>query len=226
MAKGNWKPQLKSGAAFDEVISGIQKCIRRRMEREALVLAQEMFDNGYHGAVGRRLMLIACEDIGMVNTEVVAQVHSLCTGYLVAKKESPSGKVEPLALYMAIMLLARSPKNRECDAAQILTVARMKAGADSAAQVISENEGVIVDSHTQRGRVHLEKQAEETGQPYEDVAMREFLTVGARLIPHVEVNGDPWGRQVLEMYGLKYEAPESESDGPHTEGSDEPPHTR
>ena len=136
MAKGAWRPQLKSGAEFSEVLSGIQKMIRRGMEREALVLAQEMFENGYHGAVARRLMIVACEDIGLANPEVVAQVHALCTGYLVSKKESPSGRVEPLALYMSILLLARSCKNRECDSAQITTIARMKAGTDSAAKVM------------------------------------------------------------------------------------------
>src|SRR5713101_2392824 len=139
MAKGGWKPQLKSGVPYDEVISGLQKMIRRGKEREALILAQEMFDNGYHAAVARRLMIIACEDISLANPEVVSQVYSLCMGYLIAKKDSPSGRVEPLALYMSIILLARSPKNRECDDAQIVTMARIKAGKDSAAKVISEN---------------------------------------------------------------------------------------
>jgi replication-associated recombination protein RarA len=194
MATGNWKPQLKSGVPYDQVISGLQKMIRRGKEREALILAQELFDNGYHAAVARRLMIVACEDTALANPEVVAQVYSLCVGYLIAKKDSPSGKVEPLALYMAIILLARSPKNREADSAQIVTIARMKAGKDSAAKVISENEALIVDQHTERGRARLTSQAVEAHQPYEEVAMREFLTVGTQLIPHVEVNGDPWGR--------------------------------
>src|SRR5713101_4003587 len=104
MAKGGWKPQLKSGTEFSEVLSGLQKMIRRGKEREALILAQELFDNGFHAAVARRLFIIAAEDISLANPEVVAQVYSLCVGYLIAKKDSPSGKVEPLALYMAIIL--------------------------------------------------------------------------------------------------------------------------
>src|SRR5712692_4232769 len=145
MTKGNWKPQLKSGTPYDEVISGLQKMIRRGKEREALILAQELFDNGFHAAVARRLFIIAAEDISLANPEVVAQVYSLCVGYLIAKKDSPSGKVEPLALYMAIILLARSPKNREADSAQIVTIARMKAGQDSAAKVIAENAEATLD---------------------------------------------------------------------------------
>jgi hypothetical protein len=214
MVKGGWKPQLKSGVPYDEVISGLQKLIRRGKEREALILAQELFDNGFHGAVARRLMIIATEDIGLANPEVVAQVYALCTGYLVSKKESPSGRVEPLALYMSTLMLARSEKNRECDSAQIVILARMKAGQDSAARVIRENEAVIVDQHTQRGQARLASQAAETLQTYEDAAMREFLTVGAQLTPHVEVNGNPWSREVWEMYGLKYQGPDNDHKSP------------
>jgi putative ATPase len=128
MAKGNWKPQLKSGAAYDEVISGLQKMIRRSEERAALILAQELFDNGFHAAAARRILIIAAEDVGLANPAVVSQVYSLCTGYLIAKKESTSGRVEPLALYMAIILLCRSEKNRECDNSQITILHKMKTG--------------------------------------------------------------------------------------------------
>jgi hypothetical protein len=212
MAKGNWRPQLRSGIAYDEVVSGLQKMIRRGKEREALILAQEMFDNNYHAAVARRLLIIACEDVGLANPAVVSQVYTLCTGYLIAKKESPSGRVEPLALIMSIIMLARSPKNRECDDAQIVTLARMKAGQDSAAQVISENEDVVVDCHTERGRARLRACAEAQSEAYEDVAMREFLTVGTQLVPHVLVAGNPWGREAREMYGLPHEEPKDKSE--------------
>ena len=186
--------------------------IRRSREREALILAQELFDNGFHAAVARRCMIIAAEDIGLASPAAVSQVYSLCTGYLIAKKDSPSGRVEPVALYMAIIMLARSPKNRECDDAQIVTIARVKAGDDSAAKVINENEDVVVDCHTERGKARLAAQAAETLQPYEDLAIREFLTVGAQLIPHVAVNGNPWGREAREMYGLPYERTDSEGE--------------
>ena len=212
MTKAGWKPQLKSGTAYDEVISGLQKMIRRDKEREALVLAQELFDNGFHVAVARRLMIIAAEDIGLANPMGVAQVYGLCTGYIVAKKESPSGRVEPLALIMSIILLARSAKNRECDDAQIVTIARMKTGTDSAAKVISQNQEVIVDQHTQRGKARLSSLAGESLETYENVAMREFLTVGTQLVPHVEVGSNPWGREVREMYGLKYQMPDTNND--------------
>jgi replication-associated recombination protein RarA len=218
MSKGYWKPQMKSGSPYDEVNSGIQKMLRRGKEREALILAQEMFDSGFHSAMARRLMVIACEDIGLAHPALVAQVHALCTGFLLAKKDSPSGRVEPLPLIMAIILLARSPKNREVDDSQIVTIARLKAGKDSAAKVISENEEVIRDCHTEHGKSRLAAQAAETGQSYEYLAMREFLTIGAQLAPHVGVNGNPWGREARGIYGLPPEEPSEESKGPKGEG--------
>jgi hypothetical protein len=210
--KSYWRPQLKSGAAYDEVNSGLQKMIRRGKEREALILAQEMFDSGFHAAVARRLMIIACEDIGLANPQLVSQVNMLCAGYLLAKKDCPSGRVEPLPLIMSIIMLARSPKNRECDDAQIVTIDRVKSGKDSAAEVISENEELIVDCHTERGKSRLSAQAAETRQPFADLATREFLTVGAQLTPHVEVNGNLWGREVREMYGLQYGEPDDDNE--------------
>ena len=46
MTKGSWKPQMKSGVARDECVSALQKMLRSSKEHEALVIAQELFDNG------------------------------------------------------------------------------------------------------------------------------------------------------------------------------------
>jgi hypothetical protein len=54
--------------------------------------------------------------------------------------------------------------------------------------------------------------------------MREFLTIGTQLIPHKEVNGNPWGREVRAMYGLKYEQPGSDTRAKQLEaGTDDLP---
>ena len=62
-----FKPKTLSGVPYDECISGIQKMIRRGKEREALILARELCASGYPAAVARRLMIIACEDIGLAS---------------------------------------------------------------------------------------------------------------------------------------------------------------
>jgi hypothetical protein len=45
----------------------------------------------------------------------------------------------------------------------------------------SPNEEVIRDCHTERRKSRLAAQAAETGQSYEDLAMREFLTIRTQL---------------------------------------------
>lgn len=204
MAKGLWKPQMKSGTDFAEIMSGLQKTIRRGMEREALVLAWEMFESNYHAAIARRLQIVVVEDIGLANPQLVAQVHTLCTCYLLVKKEVKR-PVEPLALIQCIIMMCRSPKNRECDDAQIVVDHAIKSGKTSAAKVIEEHETFIADRHTDRGRARLRKQATESGKSYEEVATEEFLTIGAQLCPLVEINNNPWGREVREIFGLDYD---------------------
>ena len=150
-----WPPyelRTKTELPYDEVISGLQKMIRRSKEREALVLAQELFDSGYNSAVARRLMIIAPEDIGLANPQAVATATTLCEGYLALNDKRAKGRppVEPIALYMAVMILCRSPKNRETDNAQIAIFEAMKANEISAKQVIEENEAVIGQAYGQR----------------------------------------------------------------------------
>ena len=202
---GPFHPKTNCGVPYDELISGIQKMIRRGKEKEALVLAQELFASGYPAAVARRLMIIACEDIGLANPPVVAQVYTLCMGYLALKKDARAGSdPEPLALYMAIMLLARSPKNRECDDAQIWILKALADKLISPQQVVDENP-IIADKHTDRGKARLRNLAVARGTTYQQEADREFLEEGSLLYPHVQVDGNRWGREVAVMYNYDYE---------------------
>jgi replication-associated recombination protein RarA len=203
---GPYEIRTKTGLPYDEVISGLQKMIRRGKEREALVLAQELFDSRYNSAVARRLMIIAPEDIGLANPQAVATATTLCEGYLTLNDKRGKGKppVEPIALYMAIMILCRSPKNRETDNAQIAIFEAMKANEISAKQVIDENEAVIVDRHTDRGKERLKLLAAANGTTYEQEAMKEFLTVGAKLEPQSETGGDRWAKEVMRIYSCQF----------------------
>jgi len=150
-----FKPKTLSGVPYDECISGLQKMIRRGKEKEALILMQELCSSGYPSAVARRLMIIAVEDIGLANPEVVAQVYTLCKGYLVLKKAMGANRdPEPLAIYMSVMLLARSPKNRETDDAQIWVLAAREKKLVDIQKVIDDNP-CIPDRHTDSGKTRL-----------------------------------------------------------------------
>jgi replication-associated recombination protein RarA len=201
-----YKPKLKDDIPYDQVVSALQKMIRRDMERGALVLGETLFENNFGGALARRLMSIAAEDIGLANPQLVAQVYALCAGWTIAKKESKGGHGEFLALAMCIILLCRSPKNREVDDAIVVTNRRMKEGLDSASKVIADHRELCVDSHTDEGKVMLRQKAAANATKYEDEAWRQFYTEGALLRGHVEVNGNPWGREAANLYGFDYRA--------------------
>lgn len=201
-----YKPQLKDGTPYDQVVSGLQKMVRRGMEREALVMGETLFENNFGGALARRLMSIAVEDIGLANPQLVAQVYSVCSGWIIAKKESKGAYSEFLALAMCIILLCRSPKNREVDDAIVVTCRQMKDGLDSAAKVIADHRDLCVDSHTDEGKAQLRQKAAANGTTFEDEAWKQFYTEGALLRPHIEVNGNPWGREAAKLYGFNYEA--------------------
>jgi len=200
-----FKPKTLSGVPYDECISGLQKMIRRGKEKEALILMQELCSSGYPSAVARRLMIIAAEDIGLANPPVVAQVYTLCMGYLVLKKDMGANRdPEPLALYMSVMMLARSPKNRETDDAQIWMLAAREKKLVDVNKVIDDNP-CIPDRHTDSGKTRLRNLAVARGTTYTEEADREFLEEGSLLYPHVQVEGNKWGRLVGEMFHYDYE---------------------
>ena len=200
-----YKPVLKSGIPYDQVVSGLQKMIRRGKEKEAMILGLTLFNEGYNVALARRLMAIAAEDIGLANPSLVAQVHSIASAFIIGKKESKSGFVEWNPLGLLIMLMCRSPKNREVDDAWVVLTDKLKSGEESAAKVISENYSLCVDGHTDEGKANLRKLAEANCSSYEEESWKKFLTEGALLSPHVEIENNPWGRQVCQLKGLDYE---------------------
>ena len=196
-----FKPKTLSGVPYDECISGLQKMIRRGKEKEALILMQELCSSGYPSAVARRLMIIAPEDIGIANPALVAQVTTLCMGYLYLNEKRDKGRppIEPIALYMATILLCRSPKNRETDNAQIVFGCGFNNDKYSAKKVLEDNPA-IADRHTDRGKQRLRNLSVARGTTYEYEAWREFLTEGTLLYPHEVEGGNIYAREMEGMF--------------------------
>jgi replication-associated recombination protein RarA len=126
--------------------------IRRGKEKETLILGLTSFDEGYNVALARRLMAIAAEDIRLANPPLVRQVHAVASAFIIGKKENKSGFVEWNPLGLLIMLMCRSPKNREVDDAWIVLTDKLKSGEESAGKVISENYSAVVDGYTDEGK--------------------------------------------------------------------------
>jgi hypothetical protein len=203
---GDYVIVLKDGTPFDEVISGLQKSVRRGLEREALVFALALFNSGFGKALARRLALIAAEDVGLAAPDVVAQVCTLSTTWLLLKKESSKNQPESLPLMMAVMLMCRSPKNREVDDACVIIQETLHRGIGIAAStIIRDKEDLIVDSHTRRGKERLRKTAQERGVPQLQLAWEEFYENGAILRPLKQINGNSWGHEAYKLFGLNYD---------------------
>src|SRR3989304_5569622 len=66
-----------SNFPLDEVISAIQKSIRRGEEKEAIYWTYEVVDSGMWRYLFRRLSIIACEDVGLADSWAIVVVDAI-----------------------------------------------------------------------------------------------------------------------------------------------------
>ena len=70
-----WK--TVGGYDFYEVLSAMQKTLRRGLEKEALFWATELSLSNYAPHAWTRFLIIASEDVGMADPYVCVQIRSL-----------------------------------------------------------------------------------------------------------------------------------------------------
>jgi replication-associated recombination protein RarA len=210
-AKGNWKTERKkagyqnqqSGSdnpttvfGYDkgEVISALQKAIRRGHEAEALYWAHELLDSNETYRMWRRLVVIAAEDVGLADPDMTAKIMTM-------KQAHDFGR-ESNILFQAVMMLCRAPKNREADDASYLYFLRRKKGW----RIPIPPEAV--DGHTRRGRSQLYRMAEQSQTTWEDMWNREFYFDVALLDKYVEVEtagvAELYRRELMKQVGLPF----------------------
>jgi len=102
-----------------EVMSALQKSIRRGIEEQALFWATEMFMSQYVDMAWSRLLIIASEDVGIADSNVVVQVKTLHDLYAAHKKAKKEGGEDKLWFIHAVLILVRAPKTRTVDHALI-----------------------------------------------------------------------------------------------------------
>lgn len=102
------------GFAADEVISALQKCIRRGMTDNAVLLAWEMYATSpeLEDKLWSRLCVIAVEDIGMGNAQAPVLVETLYQQH--RRYDRPTGDRFLFAVH-AVRALCASPKDRTSD---------------------------------------------------------------------------------------------------------------
>lgn len=123
-----------------EVMSALQKSIRRGLEEQALFWTTEMYMSGYVDMAWTRLLTIASEDVGIADSNVVVQIKTLHDLY----KEHKKGGEAKLFFVHAVLILVRAPKTRTVDHA-LITYFEGK-------RVPVEIPDYALDVHTSRGR--------------------------------------------------------------------------
>ncbi len=147
-AKGrsnNVELRTEGGYPLDECISALQKCIRRGLIEDAMFWAVEV-ETRYPDYLWRRLLVIANEDIGLANPEVLVLIPALATTYTLLRKASKSTS-ERLCLANAILALCRSEKSRAADDLQTVIYQRR---AQKRWKLNVPD--FALDKHTRRGR--------------------------------------------------------------------------
>ncbi len=103
----------KNGYPLDEVVSALQKSIRRGREEDAAYWALELVDSGMGKYLWRRLLTIAAEDIGIGSPEILPLVAA---GWVGTKELTRAWDDMSLEFLGTILLaMCRAAKSREGD---------------------------------------------------------------------------------------------------------------
>ncbi|WP_194205637.1 hypothetical protein [Superficieibacter sp. 1612_C1] len=183
MAYNIWS-ELKTKNDFpaDEIISALQKSIRRGLVEDACRFAYELYITSplLLDKLWRRLLAISVEDIGFGNLDAAGLVQNLCE----MRKNFPyDDGDQPIFFIHAIRVLCSSEKDRSSDLLKNIII---KSVAMGELPVIPD---IALDKHTRRG-----------------VAMGRdslhFLNEASTVIPQLKVDNDYKARYVklLETY--------------------------
>lgn len=196
----------KGGYPMDEVVSSLQKSIRRGLEFEAGFWALELIDSGYWRYLMDRLQTIACEDIGLANPMAVVVVNGVRQGIEVKLQEAERrGKkwmsVPTEQIGFLILYLCRSPKSRMADDFIWYIGKKRKEGKRLE---IPEH---ALDEHCKRGREKIKEAAREKGITITRAGEEEFYQ-NAGLLEGGDnaekIGGHNWSRDLFEEMGIPY----------------------
>lgn len=167
-----------NGYEFGEAASAIQKCVRAGLEFEALYFALELAEAGYDNYVWKRLSIMAVEDVGIADPNVIAIVNA-CRETWMAYRKVEKGKArlpETNIMAHAIVTMCRAKKSRECDDLAYLMELKRKQGLKL------EMSGWIIDGHTGQGKARLRALAKQNGTTFMYEWCKEFYEDVGRLV--------------------------------------------
>ena len=186
MAKKMYDPWSKittrNGYAGDEVISALQKSIRRGLEEQACMFAYELYISSpqLEEKLWRRLLTISVEDIGMGNSMASVVVNNL---YQMSREFDYADGDRPIYFIHAIRYMCQSEKDRSSDLLKNICIKSFAMGK------LPEIPDYALDKHTQRGQAMGRDSF-------------HFLNEASRVYPQKEIDNDYKERyaKILEEY--------------------------
>lgn len=174
--------KTRNGFAADEIISSLQKSIRRSKVEEACEFAYELYISSPQllDKLWRRLLTISVEDIGFGNLNASVYVNAMNE----MRKNFPyDDGDQPIYFIHAIRILCESTKDRSSDYLKNIII---KGFAMGKKPVIPD---IALDKHTKRGK--------EMGR-----GSKHFFEEATKVIPQLEVDNDYRERygKILETY--------------------------
>ncbi len=174
--------KTRNGLNGDEVISALQKSIRRGLEEKACEFAYEMYITSpqMEEKLWRRLLTISVEDIGMGNPMACVVINNL---YQMKNNFSYADGDRPMYFIHAIRYLCQCEKDRSSDLLKNIVIKGFAMGN------VPEIPDYALDKHTVRGA----KMGRDSFH---------FLNEASKVIPQMEVDNDYKERysKILETY--------------------------
>ncbi|MCW4006042.1 MAG: hypothetical protein NWF04_05535 [Candidatus Bathyarchaeota archaeon] len=136
--------KTKNGYDHYELLSALQKCVRRGLEYEAVHFAVEL-EEFNPTMLWNRLKIIAAEDVGPANPSLALVMDLMRTQYLAEKSKLAESSYR-LFLVNAVVCLCRSPKSRITDDLQNVVYTERAQG-----KLLSVPDFAL-DMHTARGK--------------------------------------------------------------------------
>lgn len=154
----------------DEVISALQKSIRRGNEKAACEFAYEMYITSpqFEEKLWRRLLAISVEDIGMGNPTAAIMINNLNQ---MRKEFQYNESDRAMFFFHAIRFLCGSEKDRSSDLLKNIVIKSFAMG------YVPEIPDIALDKHTTRGQ--------KMGRGSE-----HFLHEASKVIPQAEVDNN------------------------------------
>jgi len=193
-----------------EVMSALQKCIRRGVEYDAYWWAEELVRNKQATMVWNRLEVIACEDVGIGDSSAIVMVHACREAWERVNKNKAIKDIEWSILSFPIIYMCRANKSRSADDLAHLVWLR-KSGRDpmTLQEGFADPERLAIpesalDMHTRTGQASLREQAKKTSVTSKRLGVLKFRHEGARLnkpVRDIAQDGTNWTEEVCRIQG-------------------------